>query len=244
MTVVYILISTFIISLISLLGGLLIYFKKDLAEAFSLHLLSLAAGVLLATAILDLLPEAIEASAGSESVYLLIITGILLFFFAERYLLWFHHHDEPHGLKPTRYLILFGDGIHNLIDGLAIGASFSVSFQLGIVTSLAVAGHEIPQELADLAILIKGGLKLKKALLFNFISSLSAIIGGLAAFMFSASSTATVPFFLSFTAGMFIYISASDLIPELHQRFLRDTRWHQAGLFLAGIVIVWVLTKI
>ena len=240
-TLFYIIAATLIISLISLVGGLLMLVKEKLAEHLAVHFLSLAAGVLLATAILDLLPEAVESASQVGNVYLLIIAGIVFFFFAERYLLWFHHHDEPHGLKPTRYLILFGDAMHNLMDGLAVGASFSVSPQLGIITSLAVAGHEIPQELADLAILVKGGMKIEKALLFNFLSALTAILGGLIAFAFASIAQFTIPFFIAFTTGMFIYIAASDLIPELHLQFLRDARWHQAGLFLVGIIVVWVL---
>lgn len=239
-TLFLIITSTILVSLVSLLVGTIFIFKKNLPEIVYIHLLSLAAGILLATAILDLLPEATKTSV-DNTVYLSVIFGIVLFFISERFLLWFHHHDETHGLKPAKYLILTGDSMHNLLDGIAIGVAFTVSNPAGIITTLAVAGHEIPQELADLTILLKGGMKLSKALFFNLITGFFSIIGGVLSFWFANVVSNAIPLLLGFTAGMFIYISASDLIPELHLEFLRDKRWHQAGLFITGIILVWLL---
>ncbi len=244
MALFLILLATILISSLSLGGGLLFIFKKGLADRFAIHLLSFAAGTLLAVALLDLLPEAVELSNNAELTYIGVIIGVTLFFFAERYLLWFHHHDELHGLRPVGFLVLVGDSIHNLVDGVAIGITFLLSPSLGLLTSLAVIAHEIPQELADLAVLLKSGFTPQKALIYNFISGASAILGGLAALGFAGKIQSVTPQLLAFTAGMFIYIAASDLIPELHLQFLRDRRWHQATLFLMGMAVVWILGRL
>lgn len=232
------------VSLISFSGAAILLWKKFKTDHALSHLVSFAAGVMLAAAILDLLPEAVELAPEGSNIFVAVISGILLFFFLERFLLWFHHHDETHGVKPTAALVLVGDGIHNFIDGLAIAATFITSPALGFVTTLAIAAHEIPQEIADFSILIYGGMKKKKALIFNFLSGLTALLGGILGFYFLDKISGLLPLFLAFTAGMFIYISCADLIPELHRHFEKKKGWSQSLSLLCGVILLWILTKV
>lgn len=216
--------------------------RRKLTESFSDGLINFAAGVLIAVAFLDLFPEALEA-AGGANVFIPTLAGFVGFFFAERFIQLFHHH-HGHGEKPTTLLVIVGDGVHNFIDGVAITASFLTSVPLGITTSLAVAAHEIPQEIADMGILLATGLTKKKALLLNFLSALTALAGALVAFYFSEFVSRNLYIFLSVTAGFFIYIAASDLIPQIHERYLADKKFNQVTLFVLGIVVVFIFTDL
>jgi zinc and cadmium transporter len=226
------------VSLLALIGGILLFKKKKLFHPTSF--VGFAAGVMLTTAVLELLPEAIH-EGGEEFSLLPVFFGILLFFFLERFVLWFHHHDTSHEIKPTAYLILFGDGIHNFIDGIAIAAAFLTDIRLGILTTIAIAAHEIPQELADLGVLVHSGFSLSKALLYNFFSGLMALAGALLGYLVLGNIEAVIPWLLGFTAGMFLYISLSDLIPELHHSFSKTSRLQQTVPFLLGIGISYLL---
>src|SRR3989344_3363401 len=234
----YILIFTLIGSIASLAGSFFLIFKKTITESFSTYLVSFAAGVLLAFAFLDLLPEAQEAAAESN-FFIPTLLGFIAFFLTERYLRLFHHH-HGHGEKTPTTLVLIGDGVHNFIDGVAITASFLTSIPLGIVTSLAVAVHEIPQEIADMGILLTNGLPKAKALFFNFLSALTAIAGAILAYFFAQTIHNNLYFFLSVTAGFFIYISASDLIPSLHEQNLKDKSLQYILVFVLGIALVFI----
>src|SRR3989344_4021698 len=169
-----ILLTSLIVSLISFSGALLLLFKKVLSEKSAKYLVSFAAGVMLYAAFLDLLPEALEGSRNGN-IFLPLLAGVVVFFFMERYLLWFHHHDSTHNIAPSASLILLGDGFHNFFDGIAIAAAFLTNPALGVTTAIAIAAHEIPQEIADLGILIHGGMERSKALFYNFISALTAL---------------------------------------------------------------------
>lgn len=210
--------------------------------------MSFAAGTLLATAFFDLMPEAAEETAIS-TVLLWTLLGILLFFLLERFIHWFHHHHE-HLLvgtgeqKQTVPLIIFGDSVHNFIDGAAIAAAFLVSFPLGVTTALAVAMHEIPQEISDFAILLHRGLKKEKVLLFNLLSALTAFAGAILTFFIAQTIQGLLPVLLSLTAGFFIYIAASDLIPEIHQERRKGFAFFESVLLLLGVVVVWVFVSI
>lgn len=208
-----------------------------MTESFSAYLVSFAAGVLLAFAFLDLLPEAQEA-AGELNFLIPALLGFIAFFLLERYLRLFHHH-HGHGEKTPTALVLIGDGVHNFVDGVAITASFLTSIPLGIVTSLAVAAHEIPQEIADMGILLANGLPKAKALFYNFLSALTALLGALLAYYFADIIEGNLYIFLSLTAGFFIYISASDLIPSLHEQDLKDKSYQYILVFLLGVVLVF-----
>nr|MCK4930304.1 ZIP family metal transporter [Nanoarchaeota archaeon] len=162
-------------------------------------------------------------------------------FVLEKFLFWRHCHKEHCEVHTFTYLNLIGDGLHNFIDGAIIAASFLVDFSLGISTTLAVIFHEIPQEIGDFCILIYGGWERKKALIFNFISALMAVIGALAVYFFSNQISDLIPILLSFAAGGFIYIAASDLIPELHKEPNLKKSLVSFSFFLLGIVFMFLL---
>src|SRR3990170_4935124 len=183
MILFYILLFTFIGSIASMVGSFFLLFKKRLTENFTIQIINFAAGALIAVAFLDTLPEA-QREAKNHDIFWVVLTGFIIFFFAERFIQLFHHH-HGHGEKPTVFLVLIGDGVHNFIDGVAIAAGFLTSIQLGILTSLAVAAHEIPQEISDMAILLANGLSKFKALFYNFLSGLTAIFGALLAYFFA-----------------------------------------------------------
>lgn len=239
MLLLYIVVFTLIGSIFSLGGSFLLLIKRDLTENVSTHLIAFAAGTLLAVAFLDLLPEAAEA-AGESNYFIPTLLGFVTFFFAERSLTLFHHHHEHKGEKSTPLLVLVGDGVHNFIDGVVITASFLTSVPLGITTSIAVAAHEIPQEIADMGVLLSSGLSKTKALLYNFLSALTALAGAILTYFFADFVKANLYFFLSLTAGFFIYISASDLIPDIHEKYLENKKASTALTFLAGIVLVFL----
>jgi len=250
--VIYVLIFTFIGSILSLLGGLFLFWKKLWQGESTIHLLAFAAGVLLAAAFLDLLPEAVKETSNLSEVFSAALAGMIVFFFLERFLLWFHHsdrehyehHQEAHKEKPIVWLIILGDSLHNFIDGVVIAASFLVSIPLGITTTLAVAAHEIPQEIADFSILIASGVKIKKAIFLNVLSALTAIVGSVLTLFIFTSLERYLGSILGFTAGMFLYIGGANLIPELHHAYLKDKKWHQAFFLLFGVAAIWLVTNL
>jgi len=233
----YILISTFLISLISFLGAITLFLKEKLLNKILLILVAFSAGSLLGGAFFHLIPEAIERVGIEEifDVFLYLILGFCTFFILENFLNWHHHHAMKHPeIKSFSYLILISDTIHNFIDGLIIAGSFVVSFQIGVVTVLAVALHEIPHELGNFGVLVYGGFKKTKALFLNFLSALAAIFGGFFGFLLSKRIGDSTIFLLPFAAGNFIYIAASDLIPEIKQK----VSWIYFFAFLLGIGIM------
>lgn len=227
-------------SILSMFGGFILLFKKTLSHDKSLMLTSFAAGVLLATAFLDLFPESVEhmKTTGNQDVFLPALSGIVLFFLLERTFVWFHHHHDAHGVKPTIWMMTVGDGIHNFIDGVAIAATYMLNPGIGITTAIAVAAHEIPQEIADFSILLSKGLSRKTAIIFNLGSALTSIIGAMGMYFFSKQLESSLGFIIAFTAGMFSYISLSDLIPELHHNNSKKETIPQIFTFLLGIVLV------
>ncbi len=236
----WILISTFSMSLISFAGAFALYLKEQSLQKITLPLVSMSAGALLGGALLHMIPEAIEEMGNIEAVWIWVLVGFSLFLLLEQSIHWHHCHKAPSDHKePVTYLILIADGLHNFIDGLAIAGAFLVDFRVGIITWIASAAHEIPQEFGDFGILVHGGWKKSKALWFNFISGLTMVLGGLIAFYFSASYD--VSFLLPFAAGNFIYIAASDLIPEVkHAENIKTNLVHYTS-FLLGIAIIFVV---
>ena len=214
MILAYILIFTFIGSIASLAGSFFLLIRRNITESFSSYLISFAAGVLLAVAFLDLLPEAQDA-AGELNFFIPTLAGFIIFFFAERYVRLFHHHHQ-HGEKTPTALVLIGDGVHNFVDGVAITASFLTSIPLGITTSLAVAAHEIPQEIADMGILLANKLSKTKALTYNFLAHLTSILGGILGYFFITEQQSI--YLLPVAAGGFLYIAIADLIPEIFKQ--------------------------
>ena len=183
-----------------------------------------------------------EEADGSDA-FIWALGGFVIFFFAEKFIRLFHHH-HGHGEKPTTYLVIVGDGIHNFIDGIIIAIAFITSVPLGISTALAVAAHEVPQEIADMGILLANGVSKRKALLLNFLSALTALAGAILALTFNVFILKYLYIFLALAAGHFIYIAAADLIPELHESKPGDKKSHQIFFFVLGIVIIYVFTKL
>ncbi len=243
-TISYILLFTFIGSILSLLGGFLLLSKKIWKGETPTHLLAFAAGVLIATSFLDLLPEALHESGDDPNIFLAALFGVVTFFFLERILISFHPHEQVEDSevkqKSLVSLILLGDGAHNFIDGFVIAGSFLVSTELGIVTAIAVAAHEIPQEISDFTILLRSGMKVSQAVAFNILSGLTALVGAVLTIFLSETIEPLLGLILAFTGGMFIYIAAASLIPELQHLYIKERKWHQAAYFLVGIIAVFL----
>lgn len=244
-----VLLATFLCSVVSLLGAGLLSLKKDWSKKVLLQLTAFAAGVMLSASLLHMAPEAIEAidemgdtiSAG----FMTLFAGVVTFFVLERAVLWYHHHHDHHGVKPSAWLIIIGDSIHNFIDGVAIAAGFLIDPSVGILTAIAVGVHEIPQEIADFVTMINGGMSSKKALMFNFFSALAAMLGSIVTLLLAERIELYTPYLLAFAAGMFLYISLSDLIPELHHEHSQDRRqkWVQLLFFALGIFVMVISTN-
>jgi zinc and cadmium transporter len=205
--------------------------------------ISLAVGALLGNAFINLIPEAFENSPNSLLVSLLIITGIFFSFIVEKFIHWHHHGEDKDKLNthPVGKLILFNDGFHNFLDGIAIGISFLISIPIGIATSLAVILHEIPQEIGDFAVLIHSGYDKKRALWLNFLSALTAVFGVIIALIFGSIAETFTVWVLPIAAGGFIYIAVADLIPELHKTKELKYSILQILSVLFGILIMVVL---
>lgn len=237
MVLVCILISTLLVTIISLVGIFTLSLKEKLRNELLFSLVGFSAGSLIGSAFLHILPEVLEKSK-SVPVFSYLILGLLLFFFMERYFYWRHCHNGICDVHAFTYLNLIGDGLHNFVDGMVIAASFIVSLQLGAVTTLAVIFHEIPQELGDFGVLVYGGFSRRRALFCNFIVGLTAIIGAIVGYFISDITTGFSNFILPLTAGGFIYIAASDLIPQIHKEI--DARRSTLAFisFLAGIAFM------
>ncbi len=232
-------------SFFSLLGGIAMLRTKSVREKVIELALPFGAGALLAAAFLDLLPEAFELSE-NDNLLTIALGGFLLFFVLERLLGWFHHHhhdDETHGVRDKTHtnLVIIGDTLHNLIDGIAIGAAFLVSIPTGIITAVAVAAHEIPQEIGDFGILLGKGMKASRVLLVNLLSSLATVVAALLVFVVGSENFLPLPTLLALAAGMFIYIAASDIIPDIHEKphrqALRQSLTLLLGVFVVGLAI-------
>lgn len=235
--------SVIVVSLISFVGLFTLSFKTEQLKKILIYMISFAAGALLGDAFFHLLPEIVEEQGFGVNISLYILSGIAFFFIVEKIIHWRHcHHpitrDHPH---PFAWMNLFGDGVHNFLDGLIIGAAYIVSLPVGIATTIAVILHEIPQEIGDFSILIHGGFSRAKALLLNFFSALLAVLGAIIALLLSAKTEGLTTFLVPFAAGGFIYIALSDLIPELHKEEALRKSLLQLFAFAIGIAIMFTL---
>ena len=240
-TLLLILIATLINGLVAFVGAFSLLVKEKLLEKMLFVLISFSAGALLAGGLFHLLAESIEMLE-MNTAFIILLFGFSSFFIIERFLHWHHCHEGKCDVHAFTYLILIGDGVHNFIDGLVIAASFIVSAPFGVITTLLIIGHEIPQELGDFGALVYGGFKKKKALLFNFASQLTCVIGGIFGFLMAGMGNIT-PMLLPFAAGGFFYIAASDLIPELHKETDIKKALISFLFFVVGIAFM-VLTKL
>lgn len=247
----------FWIILFSLLGGILsvllassfLLFSESVRARMVPHLVSFAIGALLGAALLGILPHAVEevGSGNVHQIFATLLLGILGFFLLEKMVLWRHCHTdhcEAHTLdrqqNSSGVLILVGDSIHNFVDGVLIAGAFLTDIHLGIVTSLAVATHEIPQELGDFAILLHSGFSRKKALIFNLLSSLTTVFGGILAYFALVEIQDFLPYVLSIAAASFLYIAIADLIPGLHKQARLSDTVTQISLISAGLLVIYV----
>jgi zinc and cadmium transporter len=234
---VAILVSVTTVSLISLTGIVFIGLKEGWLKRILMVLVGFSSGTLLGGAFIHLLPEAYEMNETTTFYY--VIIGIVSFFVLEKFLYWRHCHEEECPVHTFVYLNLVGDGVHNFIDGMIIAATYAISFasgnyQLGFATTLAVIFHEIPQEIGDFGVLVYGGFSRKKALTFNFISALTAILGAMITY-FLVYLQNIEEFLVPFAAGGFIYIAATDLMPELHKKSHADESLVQFLAIVSGI---------
>jgi len=217
---IYSLVSVILVSLISLIGIVTLWWKTVDMNKITILLVSFAVGALFGDAFIHLLPESFERLGSGLGTSLAVMGGVLIFFVLEKMIRWRHCHcltDNAQHYHPVAVLNLLGDAVHNFIDGMLIAASFIAGPALGLATTIAVVLHEIPQEMGDFGVLVHSGLSVKKALWFNFLTALTAVLGAVVVLIFGAYFTEFSAFLLPVTAGGFLYIAGSDLIPELHQ---------------------------
>jgi zinc and cadmium transporter len=215
--------SGLLMCLLSLVGITTLALSDRSLHRLLLPLVALSAGSLLGGAFFHMIPESLEKIASDIFVYIYVVSGFAFFLLLEQLLHWHHcHREDTHCKKPQTYLILVGDGIHNFIGGIAVAGTFLIDIRLGISTWLAAAAHEIPQELGDFGVLVHGGWSRKKALLLNLLSASTFLFGGLLTYLLSFSDW--IYYLIPFAAGNFIYIGASDLIPEVnkHESFTHN----------------------
>ena len=241
-TLLQILIAVFIVSLISLVG-IFLFLKEKVIKKYLFYLVSFAAGSMLGAAFLDLLPEVFK-DGFKEATPLFILLGIMSFFILEKFLHWHHHHTGKKEVHVFNYLNTIGDGLHNFLDGVIIAVSFLNSAQLGIVVTIAVVAHEIPQEIGDFAILIYGGWSKLKASIINFLTALTAVLGALFAYFYSGFIANSSIYLTSFAIGGFVYIAGTDLIPEIHKEKNIRKSSIQFVLMIFGILLIWLVGKL
>jgi len=239
-TLFWIILSNFVVGVFSLVGVFTLALKEQLLQKILLSLVALSAGALMGGAFLHLLPEAIHEE-GDEKILLFVLVSFVIFFLIEKLLHWRHCHKSNCSIHTFGHMNLFGDAIHNFIDGMIIAATFVVSVPLGVTTVLAIALHEIPQEIGDFGVLLYAGFGKKKALLLNFLVAMIAVLGGIFGFYLSTYAANSIHFLLPFAAGGFIYIGASDLLPEVRKELSFRKSLLSFGMFILGIFIMYVI---
>jgi len=240
MTFIYILLATSIISLISIVGVFTLYFHPKVLKGKLVLLISLAAGSLMGGAFFHLLPEA-GKNLAPDNLYIGVIVAFVIFLLIEKVLNWRHCHEHNCEVHTLGYMSIIGDSIHNFLDGLIVAAAFVSDTRLGMITAFAMVLHEIPQEIGDFGVLLHAGFKKKTALIINFLSALTAIFGAIVGYFISSSSQEFIPYLLPFAAGGFIYIAASDLLPEMRKEKDHTKTILSFTFFLTGIVIMYLL---
>ena len=244
MTIFYMIIAIVIGSAISLIGGIVLIKTKQYRTRALQLALPFGAGALLAAAFFDLLPEAFEI-ADPTIMILYALGGFLLFFILERLSGWFHHHHEhelPRNARQRR-LIILGDVIHNAIDGMAIGAAFLVSVPTGMIATIAVGAHEIPREIGTFALLLSRGWKDKKVIIANLLTVIATIFAAIVIYLVGSDIDALIAPLLATVSGIFIYIAASDIIPDIHEQ-PQKLGTIQAAMLLFGLFVVAALVEL
>jgi zinc and cadmium transporter len=229
--------------MIGWVGSLTLFLREKQLDSILLVLVALSAGGLIGGAFLHLLPEAIS-EVGAESsatlnLFSCLIVGFCTFFILEQFIRWCHEHSSVHQKKPVSYLVLISDMVHNFIDGLVIAGSFMIDFHVGIATTLAIALHEIPQEIGDFGVLVYGGFEKRKALFLNYLSAVTVILGGIVGCFLSTIIREATILLLPFAAGNFIYVAASDLIPEIKHGENIGRNLVHFFTFITGILLMF-----
>ncbi|HVK31881.1 MAG TPA: ZIP family metal transporter [Burkholderiaceae bacterium] len=255
--------TLFYIVLATLAGGLLSVLA---AASLTVHVLgrvvkslvSLSVGVLLGTALLHILPEAFESDAGPQALFATLLGGLLFFFLLEKAELYRHghhhegddpHHHHHHGFDAEQagrggWSVLLGDSIHNFCDGVIIAAAFLTDTRLGVVTSLAIIAHEIPQEVGDYIVLLNAGLSRARALAYNALSGLAAVLGGVLGYFVVGPWEAMFPYLLVVASSSFVYVAVADLLPQLQRRLPARETLAQIGWIVAGLGVVLVARQL
>lgn len=235
-----------LVSLLGLVGGLLLLWKEKLARRVSHFLVSFGAGALIGIVFFDLLPEALEGAVDVARMLQVTFAGFLLFYIIEKAVSWYHCHHHEAATRVPRYLIILGDFIHNMIDGVLIAATFLVDARLGLIAAVGVLLHELPQEVGDFGILLHSGLSRARVIGYNLLSAAGALVGGVLVLLLGADTlTQYAPVLVALVAGNFLYIAAVDLLPSTHHH--ENTSRHREALhlivFILGAALIWVISN-
>lgn len=246
MLFIWILAASVIETIVALIGQVTVFFGSDRIKKYIQYFISFAVGTMLAVVFLDILPEALEILS-PRPLFAYVLAGFLFFFLLARFLFWYHCHNgqcEVHQ-KTRGSMVLIGDAIHNFIDGIIIALAFMADIRLGIITTLAVLLHEVPQEMSDFFVLLKSGFSRKKALFYNYIVALATPLAAMLAYFFAPYLNSLIGPALGIVAGNFLYIAASDLVPELHAGHKKGAATLlQFSLILLGIFIIFASGRI
>lgn len=240
MTLLSIILATFLITFCVWVAVLFMFFKKEVLDKILIFLVSLSAGALMGGAFLHLLPEASEV-IGMDSLFGIFLISFIVFFLIEKILHWRHCHESDCSVHTFGYMNLVGDSIHNFIDGLVIASIFMIDFKLGIATTIAVAIHEIPQEIGDYGVLVYAGFRRKIALILNYAVALTVVLGGIVGYFSFSSLESFLPYLMPFAAGGFVYIAASDLMPEIKKESNFKKSVISFFVFLLGITVMYLV---
>lgn len=244
-TLGYVIVFSILGGVVSLVGGVWLLRSKKSAKQLAKYATPFAGGALLAAVFLDLLKEGVEIDR-PQTVLLAALSGMIIFFLAEGFLTWFHHHHSHENTKdPATWLIIVGDTVHNALDGVAIAAAFLVSVPTGIVTTVAVAAHEIPQEIGDFGLLLSKGMRRRNVLLVNFLSALATVAFAVLTYLVGSEDKLPIGALLGLSAGFLLYIAASDVIPSIHENHSKKKMFDvQALLLVAGVLVVGLITTV
>jgi zinc and cadmium transporter len=233
--------GSFLMSMIALVGAITFALPEKARERLILPLVAFSAGSLLGGALLHMIPEAVAQSGGAApSVYLWVIAGFTAFLAFEQFLHWHDwHSDAPEVKSPLSHMMVIGDSVHNFLGGIAVAAALIVDIRLGITTWLVAAAHEVPQELGKFGVLVHGGWSRGRALLVSFLSSLTFLVGGI--FAYAVSFEWDIRFLVPFAAGNFLYIAASDLVPEVNRHHHLGINVIHFASFSAGVALLFAI---
>lgn len=235
-TLTWIIIVTLLNGFLAFAGTLFLFLSKKNLDKILIYLVAFAAGALLGGALFHFIPESLEQLSLFKMISI-TLAGFIIFFLLEKFLHWHHCHDDKCE-HPYTYLLLYGDGIHNFIDGLIIASSFIISIPFGIITSFLIIIHELPQEISDFGVLIYGGFTKGKALFYNFLSQLTSVLGGVAGYFFLPLKDQAI-FLLPIAAGGFLYIAVSDLIPEIFKEKNMKKLLINLLIIILGLILLY-----